>query len=72
MKYSWESAAALQTYFGILRLTKNLSGTPLNLNFWRTTLSCLGLGQRGACQFFATFFTFTESDSNKICEKAKN
>jgi type I restriction enzyme R subunit len=34
-------------------LTEEISGTPLNLNFWRTTLSCPGSGQRGACQFFA-------------------
>jgi len=38
MKYSWEFAPALEAYFGTLRFTRGISGTPLNLNFWRTNI----------------------------------
>ena len=38
LNLSFDFADAFRTYFGILRLTKDLSGTPLNLNFWRTNI----------------------------------
>ena len=34
-------------------LTKEISGTPLNLNFWRTNIELSRIRSTGACQFHA-------------------
>lgn len=52
MKNSWESADAFRTYFGFLWSIKELSGTPLNLNFWRTTIELSRIRSTGCMSVF--------------------
>ncbi|WP_159516921.1 hypothetical protein [Sunxiuqinia indica] len=67
MNYSWETADAFRTCFGTLVETKGISGTPLNLNFWRTSIELLRIRSMGCMSVFAfldfhkfNLFTFSE------------
>lgn len=46
------NAAALQTYFGTLDVSKGVSGTPLNLSFWRTSIELYRMRSTGCMSGF--------------------